>query len=150
MDPIQHVVTRILSSQIKDSHSDVIPILQSLWPLVTGTAMAAHTRPVSYQRGVLKLEVNSVSWNLELHNMVGEIRGAVNSFFDHNLVQKVTFDFRPFPQIRQTVPSPATPARPPRELPPVADEPDPSALDPELRGLFRRSMRKYFARNEWS
>ena len=110
--------------------------------------MAAHTRPISYQRGVLKLEVNSVSWNLALHKMVGEIRGAVNSFFDHNLVQKVTFDFRPFPEAQQVAPSLAKGAGLPRELPPVADNAIPSELDPVLRELFCRSMRKYFARGE--
>lgn len=47
--------------------------LLSLWPEVVGTEIAARTRAVKVERGILYVQVNHSAWHQELHFMEKEI-----------------------------------------------------------------------------
>ena len=165
MDRIGNVVPGILNSQIKKSGTPLPAVLEGVWPLVVGGPVADRTRPVAFRKGTLTLEVNCPTWNLQLYQMVEEIRTAVNSFLGRQTVERIGFYYRSWPggeprnepghkddtgklQGARPVrckPSVASNAPPPSRGP-ASDSNLNSHLDPELREVFQKSRAKYFAR----
>ncbi len=162
MDRIGNVVPDILNSQMKKSGTPLPSVLEGVWPLVVGGPVAEHTRPIAFRKGTLTLEVNCPTWNLQLHQVVEEIRTAVNSFLGCQTVERIGFHYRSWPDMEpghkddagklpgaaavRSQPS-VPPNAPPPATGPAADSDLDSDLEPELRKVFQNSRAKYFARS---
>ena len=65
--------------------------LSGLWPSIAGTALAAHTRPVRFDRGMLGVAADSKAWQQQVESMKRELRDRVNRAWGGNLVGDVEF-----------------------------------------------------------
>ena len=51
--------------------------LVAAWPVVCGTAMAAHGEVVGYEDGVVSLEASDAAWLQQMMSMQGQIAGEL-------------------------------------------------------------------------
>lgn len=70
-------------------------VLTSLWPMIAGKPMAAHSRPVSFARGTLTLASDCPSWAAQLRGLSEEIRAGVNGFLGAPLVERLLVRYVP-------------------------------------------------------
>jgi hypothetical protein len=50
------------------------------WPLVCGSAVAERTRAVSFQGGVLQVEVSNARWKSELRSLAPRYVAMINRY----------------------------------------------------------------------
>ncbi|HEV2420624.1 MAG TPA: DciA family protein [Candidatus Acidoferrales bacterium] len=63
--------------------------LQARWPSLIGNTMAAHLRPISCARGVLKVNADSREWKNQAEAMKQELRERVNQSWGRTLVREI-------------------------------------------------------------
>ena len=63
--------------------------LQARWPSLIGNTMAAHLRPISCARGVLKVDADSREWKNQAEAMEQQLRERVNQSWGKTLVREV-------------------------------------------------------------
>jgi predicted nucleic acid-binding Zn ribbon protein len=70
-----------------------VPLNQSIllaWPVACGGAVADRTRAVSFEKGVLSVEVPDQRWRRELTALAGQYLAALNRFSSER-VQRIEF-----------------------------------------------------------
>ena len=70
-----------------------VPLKESIllaWPVACGAAVADRTRAVSFERGVLSVEVPDQRWRRELSSLAGQYLAALNRFSAER-VQRIEF-----------------------------------------------------------
>jgi predicted nucleic acid-binding Zn ribbon protein len=67
---------KVIAQLLRDAPEMEAPLLA--WPLVCGSTVADHTRPVEFARGVLRIEVEEKSWREQLIEMAPEYLYGVN------------------------------------------------------------------------
>lgn len=65
--------------------------LTSTWPSIVGKALAAHTRPVRCDAGILEVTADGKAWQNQLESMAGEFSAQVNCAWGGDLVREVRF-----------------------------------------------------------
>ena len=65
--------------------------LTAVWPLVMGKRLAGHTRPLTWNEGVLEIGVAGAAWQEQLEEMAGTLRREINRWWGSELVRQVTF-----------------------------------------------------------
>ncbi len=133
----------------------VLELLVPLWPRIAGKAVAAHSRPVSFELGSLTVATSDPNWAKQLRGLSEQIKVEVNSFWGRALVNKVRIIEQKnsrLPRPIQADPSTLNPSGPPGLEgkvggAPALPLPDGAArLDPEIRQILARSYAKYFDR----
>ena len=120
--------------------------LRILWPVMVGARLGCNTRLKEVRHSTLVVSVPDRTWKKTLSSMEGMILDAVRRFSGEESWQAIEFVEDPLLAVpRQDI----RPQRPDsaRSLPPV-DLPVEAISDAELREMFLRSARKYFARQE--
>ncbi len=138
-----------------------LDMLAAVWPVVLGPRLAAHTRPVAWNKGCVTIEASEPEWQKHVQDMTAEVRRQINRWWGTELVVEV----RLAPVKRAKTPakpqvagagtsSPAeSPARVMAEskLRAAVAELEPSLrgiADDELRDLITRVAAKYLAGKE--
>jgi len=164
VEEIGKVLPAIFRNYVQCLEPRVVEILAPLWPHVVGKAIAQHSRPLTFEGGLLKLATSCPSWAVQLRRMSEEIRAEVNRYLGRGVVKKVSFrhnsklvftDRQGATTIRQSrtplLSEPAT-LRPEIEagVKPHQRRPNGSCgdieLDPEVARILERSFTKYFSR----
>ena len=65
--------------------------LSSAWPGIVGKALAAHTHPLSFERGRLKIAADGKAWQKQLESMKQEFCARVNQAWGGHLIREVQF-----------------------------------------------------------
>lgn len=151
MQEIGKVLSLLFQGYFEPGNPRMIELLAPFWPRVAGKVVAAHSRLVSFESGLLTVAASDPDWGRELDGLSEQIKSELNSYWGRALVKKVRiiqkkgFDaaeaarLRPAKELR----------RPAEERPkaPVLPLPDSGArLDPEMQEILARSYAKYFAR----
>jgi hypothetical protein len=66
-----------------------LDLLRAIWSVVLGPRMAAHTRPVAWNKGTITIEAFEPEWRTQLEQMTGEIRKQINRWWGTELVHEV-------------------------------------------------------------
>ena len=65
--------------------------LTGSWATVVGKTLAAHTRPVRCESGLLEIATDGKAWRKQLESMKTEFRARVNQAWGGNLVREIKF-----------------------------------------------------------
>jgi len=65
--------------------------LSSAWPTIVGKALAAHTRPLSCEKGKLKIAADGKAWQKQLESMKQEFCARINQAWGGHLIREVEF-----------------------------------------------------------
>lgn len=106
-----------------------LDLLVAVWPLMVGSRLAAHTRPVGWNGARLDVSVDDGPWQAQLERLSRPIRAKVNTWWGGNLVREVRFVASK--RKRRTAPPPE---------PPLALEqakPSEAAVEDRLRGVLK-------------
>jgi hypothetical protein len=66
-----------------------LDLLAAMWPVLVGQRLAAHTRPVNWNKGRLDIAVSDPEWHQQLASLKGEIKRQVNRWWGTELVSEV-------------------------------------------------------------
>jgi Dna[CI] antecedent DciA-like protein len=67
---------KLFSDALRNASAEEAPLLA--WPMVCGGGVAKKTQAVSFQRGVLKVQVADKAWGAELEALADEYVKALN------------------------------------------------------------------------
>lgn len=65
--------------------------LEATWAALVGAQLAAHTRPVRCNSGILEIAVDGKDWQDQLEELGREWRGRINASWGGALVHEVRF-----------------------------------------------------------
>ena len=68
-----------------------LDLLVAVWPLMVGSRLAAHTRPVGWNGARLDVGVDEGPWQAQLDRLGRPVRAKVNAWWGGNLVREVRF-----------------------------------------------------------
>jgi hypothetical protein len=124
-----------------------LDFLAALWPLIVGSRLAEHTRPIQWRKGSLQVAVSDREWQEQLERMPDALRARINKWWGADIVSEVTF-------VRGKVERP-TPPKPRAKSKRMWAPKDASVgdlkealgriQDPEVRDLVKRVAAKYLA-----
>lgn len=66
--------------------------LEARWPSLIGGTLAAHLRPISCARGVLRVDADSREWKDQAEAMEQQLRERVNQSWGKTLVREVRIE----------------------------------------------------------
>jgi hypothetical protein len=69
---------KILVQSLRLAPSSEAPLLA--WPVVCGSGVAERTRALSFENGVLRVQVASARWNAELQSLAPRYLAAINRY----------------------------------------------------------------------
>lgn len=73
--------------------------LTGAWPAIVGEALAAHTRPLRCEGGVLEVTADAKPWENQIAGMAREFSARINESWGQTLVREVKFvKSRPTPR----------------------------------------------------
>lgn len=65
--------------------------LAGAWPAIVGEALAAHTRPLRCEQGVLEIAADAKPWENQIAGMAREFSARINQSWGRTLVREVKF-----------------------------------------------------------
>jgi len=65
--------------------------LSGSWPGIVGEALAAHTRPLRCEEGLLEILADGKAWRKQLEEMRKEFCGQINRSWGATLVKEIRF-----------------------------------------------------------
>jgi hypothetical protein len=69
---------KIVAQSLRQASPTDAPLLA--WPLVCGSRVAERTRPLSYEAGVLQVEVSDAGWKSELQALAPRYLAMLNHY----------------------------------------------------------------------
>ena len=69
---------KIVVQSLQRAPASEVPLLA--WPLVCGSAVAERTRALSFEGGVLRVEVAGVGWKSELQALAPQYVATINRY----------------------------------------------------------------------
>jgi predicted nucleic acid-binding Zn ribbon protein len=69
---------KILRESLRLAAPSEVPLLA--WPVVCGSGVAERTRALSFEQGVLRVEVASPRWNSELQSLAPRYLALINRY----------------------------------------------------------------------
>jgi predicted nucleic acid-binding Zn ribbon protein len=79
--PMEHVssgLEKIVADSLRHAPAGQGPVLA--WPLACGPTVAGRTRPLDFQRGVLRVEVPDAGWRAELRCLAPQYLAVMNRY----------------------------------------------------------------------
>jgi hypothetical protein len=78
----------IVAKSLRQAPPSEVPLMA--WPLVCGYAVSERTRAMSFQNGLLHVEVADVGWKSELQALAPRYLAAINRYAP-DMVQRIEF-----------------------------------------------------------
>jgi hypothetical protein len=91
VERIAPALEKIVAGSVRRAPAGQGPILA--WPLACGSAVAARTTALSFEKGVLRVEVPDAGWRAELKHLAPQYLAVVNRY-SANSVSKIEFVIR--------------------------------------------------------
>jgi Dna[CI] antecedent, DciA len=91
VERITPALEKIVAGSVRRAPAGQGPILA--WPLACGSAVAARTTALSFEKGVLRVEVPDAGWRAELKHLAPRYLAVVNRY-SANSVSKIEFVIR--------------------------------------------------------
>lgn len=79
---------KIVAQSLRQSSAADAPLLA--WPVVCGSAVADRTRALSFEDGVLRVQVADAGWKSELQSLAPRYLATINKFTSMT-VNKIEF-----------------------------------------------------------
>ena len=79
---------KIVAQSLRQSPPDDAPL--RAWPVVCGSAVADRTRALSFEGGVLRVEVADAGWRSELQTLAPRYLATINKYTPQT-VQRIEF-----------------------------------------------------------
>jgi hypothetical protein len=79
---------KIVAQSLRQAPATEAPLLA--WPVVCGSAVADRTRALSFESGVLRVEVADAGWKSELQSLAPRYVATINKYTPVK-VQKIEF-----------------------------------------------------------
>jgi len=92
VERIAPALEKIVAGSLRRAPSGQAPLLA--WPLACGSAVATRTSALSFDNGVLRVEVPDVGWRSELRNLAPQYLAVINRY-SGVAVSKIEFVIRP-------------------------------------------------------
>src|SRR5580698_5143236 len=88
-----HRASEILGTVVKriERPEAALAWLTSSWTTIVGKTLAAHTRPMRCQSGLLEVAADGKGWRKQLECMKAEFSARVNQAWGGNLVREIKF-----------------------------------------------------------
>jgi hypothetical protein len=128
-----------------------LDLLVAVWPIVAGTRLAEQTRPISWEKGWLKVSVWDPEWQQQLERMPNTLRDRINKWWGARVVENLAFVRGKKPRDDEPRLSPRKgkraerPPAPPVDIADLQDSLD-RIRDPELRKLVEMVVQRYLAK----
>jgi hypothetical protein len=91
VEPIAPALEKIVAGSIRRAPASQAPVLA--WPLACGSTVAARTTALSFEKGVLRVEVPDAGWRAELKHLSPQYLAMINRY-SNSPVSKVEFVIR--------------------------------------------------------
>ena len=78
VERIAPALEKIVAGSLKRASATQAPILA--WPLACGSAVAARTTALSFDKGVLRVEVPDMGWRAELKHLAPQYLAVINRY----------------------------------------------------------------------
>lgn len=88
---MKHVGTdleKIVIDSLRHAPAAEVPL--KAWPMVCGSAVAARTHALSFENGILEVEVGNSRWKAELQSLAPRYLAALNQY-SRATVQRIEF-----------------------------------------------------------
>lgn len=79
---------KIVAQSLRQAPADQAPLMA--WPVVCGSAVSERTRALSFEAGILRVEVADVGWKSELQSLAPQYVATINRYTTE-IVQKIEF-----------------------------------------------------------
>jgi hypothetical protein len=79
---------KIVAQSLRQAPADQAPLMA--WPVVCGSAVSERTRALSFEAGVLRVEVADDGWKSELQALAPQYVATINRYTTET-VQKIEF-----------------------------------------------------------
>lgn len=89
--PMEHVssgLEKVVADGLRHAPAGQGPVMA--WPLACGTGVAARTRSVDFQRGILRVEVPNAGWRAELQALAPQYLAVMNRYVAER-VERIEF-----------------------------------------------------------
>jgi hypothetical protein len=90
MERVGTGLAKIAREILRGAPAGEVPLLA--WPLVCGTAVAARTRAVGFQRGVLRVEVSDTAWRAQLVDLAPQYIASFARLLRNQRVERIEFE----------------------------------------------------------
>ena len=90
MESLAGTLEKIVAGSLR--HAPDAPILA--WPLACGSAVAARTTALTFERGILRVEVPDAGWRAELRHLAPQYLAVMNRY-SNSPISKIEFVIRP-------------------------------------------------------
>lgn len=93
--PVERIapsLEKIVVGSLRRAPTGQAPLLA--WPLVCGSAVAARTTAVNFEKGVLRVEVPDAGWRTELRHLAPQYLAVINRY-STSPVSRIDFVIRP-------------------------------------------------------
>ena len=91
MERIAPTLEKIIAGNIRRAPAGQAPLLA--WPLACGSAVASRTTSLSFEKGVLRVEVPDAGWRAELKHLAPQYLAVINRY-SNSPVSKIEFVVR--------------------------------------------------------
>jgi Dna[CI] antecedent, DciA len=91
VERIAPALEKIVASSIRRAPAGQAPVLA--WPLACGSAVAARTTALGFEKGVLRVEVPDAGWRGELRHLAPQYLAVINRY-SNSPVSKIEFVVR--------------------------------------------------------
>lgn len=78
MDHVGSGLEKIVAQSLRQAPPTEAPLMA--WPVVCGSAVAERTRALSFEDGVLRVEVSGQRWKAELQTLVPRYLAVINRY----------------------------------------------------------------------
>jgi hypothetical protein len=85
MQPAGAGLDKVVARSLRKAPADQIPLLA--WPLACGSAVAARTRAIDFDEGVLRVEVPDAGWRRELQALAPRYLVTLNQYGTKNITR---------------------------------------------------------------
>jgi predicted nucleic acid-binding Zn ribbon protein len=128
-----------------------LDLLAAVWPLVAGVRLAEQTRPISWEKGWLKISVWDTEWQQQLERMPHTLRDRINRWWGARVVEEISYVRGKKPREEGPRISPRKGKRAERPPAPPVDiaelkESLERIRDPEIRKLVAKVAQRYLSK----
>lgn len=89
MERVGTGLAKMARDLLRGAPADEVPLLA--WPLVCGAAVAARTRALGCERGVLRVEVPDAAWRAQLADLAPQYVASFTQLVGSKRVERIEF-----------------------------------------------------------